>query len=115
MKVRLLPITSLHVSDFDTIEQHCAFPAHGWAGQEADLLLPSGPWQVTCDSNRIFSASRDKTVMMWELHRTSGPSQHFPGHDLVVTGLAVSPGEDQHTPIPQTMISSQFILTIFVC
>lgn len=53
--------------------------------------------KVTCalDSNRIFSASRDKTVMMWELHRTSGPSQHFPGHDLVVTGLAVSPDATQ--------------------
>ncbi|KAM4889534.1 WD repeat-containing protein 31 [Sylvia borin] len=47
------------------------------------------------DSNRVFSASRDKTVMMWELHRTSGPSQHFPGHDLVVTGLAVSPDASQ--------------------
>eukprot|EP00075_Anas_platyrhynchos_P008876 XP_021133218.2 WD repeat-containing protein 31 isoform X2 [Anas platyrhynchos] len=33
--------------------------------------------------------------MMWELHRTSGPSQHFPGHDLVVTGLAVSPDATQ--------------------
>lgn len=118
MKVRLFPITSMHVLDFDVMAQHCAFPAHGWAGQKANLLLPSGPRQVTCalDSNRIFSASRDKTVMMWELHRTSGPSQHFPGHDLVVTGLAVSPGEDQHTPIPQTIISSQFIiLTIFLC
>ncbi|XP_068512832.1 WD repeat-containing protein 31 isoform X1 [Anas acuta] len=51
--------------------------------------------KVTCDSNRIFSASRDKTVMMWELHRISGPSQHFPGHDLVVTGLAVSPDATQ--------------------
>ncbi|NXI61939.1 WDR31 protein, partial [Anseranas semipalmata] len=53
--------------------------------------------KVTCalDSNRVFSASRDKTVMMWELHRTSGPSQHFPGHDLVVTGLAVSPDASQ--------------------
>ncbi|KGL80261.1 WD repeat-containing protein 31, partial [Tinamus guttatus] len=49
--------------------------------------------KVTCapDSNRVFSASRDRTVMMWEFHRTSGPRQHFPGHDLVVTGLAVSP------------------------
>ncbi|NXG55361.1 WDR31 protein, partial [Hemiprocne comata] len=47
------------------------------------------------DSSRVFSASRDKTVMMWELHRTSGPSQHFPGHDLVVTGLAVSPDASQ--------------------
>ncbi|KAM6316019.1 WD repeat-containing protein 31 [Podargus strigoides] len=45
----------------------------------------------TLDSNRVFSASRDKTVMMWELQGTSEPSQHFPGHDLVVTGLAVSP------------------------
>ncbi|XP_042642749.1 WD repeat-containing protein 31 isoform X2 [Tyto alba] len=53
--------------------------------------------EVTCalDSNRVFSASRDKTVMMWEPHRTSGPSQHFPGHDLVVTGLAVSPDASQ--------------------
>ncbi|EMP28378.1 WD repeat-containing protein 31 [Chelonia mydas] len=50
--------------------------------------------KVACvfESNSFFSASRDKTVMMWELHRNSGPSQHFPGHDLVVTGLAVSPG-----------------------
>ncbi|XP_053863093.1 WD repeat-containing protein 31 isoform X2 [Malaclemys terrapin pileata] len=49
--------------------------------------------KVACvfESNIFFSASRDKTVMMWELHRNSGPSQHFPGHDLVVTGLAVSP------------------------
>ena len=74
----------------------------GLAG-EAHRLLPSCPWQVTSalDSNKVFSASRDKTVMMWELHGTSGPSQHFPGHDLVVTGLAVSPGEGQHAPIPQ--------------
>lgn len=35
--------------------------------------------------------------MMWELHGTSGPRQFFPGHELVVTGLAVSPGEEQHT------------------
>ncbi|XP_062447015.1 WD repeat-containing protein 31 [Rhea pennata] len=49
--------------------------------------------KVTCalDSNRVFSASRDKTVMMWELLGTSGPRQRFPGHDLVITGLAVSP------------------------
>ncbi|XP_042691804.1 WD repeat-containing protein 31 [Centrocercus urophasianus] len=49
--------------------------------------------KVTCthDSNRAFSASRDRTVMMWELHGTSGPRQFFPGHELVVTGLAVSP------------------------
>ncbi|XP_027633928.2 WD repeat-containing protein 31 isoform X1 [Falco peregrinus] len=47
------------------------------------------------DSDRVFSASRDKTVMMWELHGTSGPSQRFLGHDLVVTGLAVSPDASQ--------------------
>ncbi|NXT90612.1 WDR31 protein, partial [Anhinga rufa] len=47
------------------------------------------------DSNRVFSASRDKTAMMWELDGTSGPSQCFPGHDLVVTGLAVSPDASQ--------------------
>ncbi|NWR18189.1 WDR31 protein, partial [Emberiza fucata] len=58
------------------------------------------------DSNRVFSASRDKTVMMWELHGPSGPSQHFPGHDLVVTGLAVSPGEGQHIPGPQGLTDS---------
>ncbi|KAM6047565.1 WD repeat-containing protein 31 isoform 1-T1 [Chlamydotis macqueenii] len=47
------------------------------------------------DSNRVFSASRDKSVMMWELHGTSGPSQRFSGHELVVTGLAVSPDASQ--------------------
>lgn len=44
--------------------------------------------------------------MMWELHGTAGPSQHFPGHDLVVTGLAVSPGEGQQTPSPQGLTDS---------
>lgn len=47
------------------------------------------------DSNRVFSASRDKTAMMWELQGTSGPSQRFAAHDLVVTGLAVSPDASQ--------------------
>ncbi|XP_069465921.1 WD repeat-containing protein 31 [Ambystoma mexicanum] len=42
-------------------------------------------------SNRLFSASRDKMVNMWEVHEKSGPSQKFLGHHLVVTGLAVSP------------------------
>uniref|UniRef100_K7FV37 WD repeat domain 31 n=1 Tax=Pelodiscus sinensis TaxID=13735 RepID=K7FV37_PELSI len=53
--------------------------------------------KVACalQSSRIFSASRDKTVMMWERHRSPGPSQRFPGHDLVVTGLAVSPDASQ--------------------
>ncbi|NXX44504.1 WDR31 protein, partial [Tricholaema leucomelas] len=47
------------------------------------------------DSSRVFSASRDKTVLMWELDGTAGPRQHFPGHQLVVTGLAVSPDGSQ--------------------
>ncbi|XP_019365932.1 PREDICTED: WD repeat-containing protein 31 isoform X1 [Gavialis gangeticus] len=53
--------------------------------------------KVACvfESNRFFSASRDKTVMMWELSGNSEPSRHFPGHDLVVTGLAVSPDASQ--------------------
>ncbi|XP_072208955.1 WD repeat-containing protein 31 isoform X2 [Excalfactoria chinensis] len=53
--------------------------------------------KVTCthDSSRVFSASRDRTAMMWELRGTSGPRQRFPGHDLVVTGLAVSPDASQ--------------------
>ncbi|PKU27511.1 wd repeat-containing protein 31 [Limosa lapponica baueri] len=71
-----------------------ALPSHGSPlGEEVNQLLPSHPWQVTSalDSNRVFSASRDKTVMMWEIHGAPGPSQRFPGHDLVVTGLAVSP------------------------
>ncbi|XP_030910341.2 WD repeat-containing protein 31 isoform X2 [Melopsittacus undulatus] len=47
------------------------------------------------DSSRVFSASRDKTAMMWELQGTPGPRQHFAAHDLVVTGLAVSPDASQ--------------------
>ncbi|NWU63772.1 WDR31 protein, partial [Pterocles burchelli] len=46
-------------------------------------------------SSRIFSASRDRTAMMWELHGAAGLSQRFPGHELVVTGLAVSPDGSQ--------------------
>ncbi|KAM9327137.1 WD repeat-containing protein 31 [Gastrophryne carolinensis] len=40
-------------------------------------------------SNRFFSASRDKTVLMWDLHCKAGSSQKFLGHHLIVTGLAV--------------------------
>ncbi|XP_073414398.1 WD repeat-containing protein 31 isoform X6 [Dendrobates tinctorius] len=42
-------------------------------------------------SNRIFSASRDKSVLMWDLHCKTGSAQKFIGHQLIVTGLAVSP------------------------
>lgn len=83
-------------------------PRTAGLGGDAERLLPSCPRQVTSalDSSKVFSASRDKTVMMWELHGTSGPSQHFPGHDLVVTGLAVSPGEEQRAPVPQGFLGN---------
>ena len=97
-----LPATFLLVSGFGTAAAAgaLALPAHSSA---ADRLLPSCPWQVASalDSSRVFSASRDKTVLMWELHGTPGPRQRFPGHDLVVTGLAVSPGEEHRAPVPQ--------------
>ncbi|KAG8447392.1 hypothetical protein GDO86_014749 [Hymenochirus boettgeri] len=50
-------------------------------------------WRLTCvfGSNRFFSASRDKTVLMWDLHGKVDPAQKFLGHHLIVTGLAVSP------------------------
>ncbi|XP_061459587.1 WD repeat-containing protein 31 isoform X3 [Rhineura floridana] len=53
--------------------------------------------KVTClpNSSWLFSASRDKTVLMWGLHGVSGAAQRFSGHDLVVTGLAVSPDSQQ--------------------
>uniref|UniRef100_A0A4W3J1V9 WD repeat domain 31 n=1 Tax=Callorhinchus milii TaxID=7868 RepID=A0A4W3J1V9_CALMI len=49
--------------------------------------------KVACvfQSNRIFSASRDKTALMWDAESKGGPLQEFTGHELVVTGLAVSP------------------------
>ncbi|XP_048414536.1 WD repeat-containing protein 31 isoform X2 [Stegostoma tigrinum] len=56
-------------------------------GHESDVT------KVTClfQSNRIFSASRDKTALMWDMYNKAGPLQEFIGHELVVTGLAVSP------------------------
>lgn len=46
-------------------------------------------------SNRLFSASRDKMAIMWEVHGKPGPAQTFLGHHLVVTGLTVSPDSSQ--------------------
>uniref|UniRef100_A0A8C6RJQ5 WD repeat domain 31 n=1 Tax=Nannospalax galili TaxID=1026970 RepID=A0A8C6RJQ5_NANGA len=43
-------------------------------------------------SSQFFSASRDRTVMMWDLHGSSQPRQQLSGHAMVVTGLAMSPG-----------------------
>ncbi|KAG7481026.1 hypothetical protein MATL_G00062340 [Megalops atlanticus] len=39
----------------------------------------------------IFSASRDKTVLMWDMNSGDGPLKEFCGHELVVNGLAISP------------------------
>ncbi|XP_032759157.1 WD repeat-containing protein 31 isoform X1 [Rattus rattus] len=46
-------------------------------------------------SNQFFSASRDKTVLMWDLQGSSQPRQQLSGHAMVVTGLAVSPDSSQ--------------------
>ncbi|KAM6169392.1 WD repeat-containing protein 31 isoform 2-T2 [Rhynchocyon petersi] len=46
-------------------------------------------------SNQFFSASRDRMVMMWDLHDSSQPKWQFSGHTMVVTGLAVSPDATQ--------------------
>ncbi|XP_060697734.1 WD repeat-containing protein 31 isoform X2 [Hemiscyllium ocellatum] len=56
-------------------------------GHERDVT------KVTClfQSNRIFSASRDKTALMWDMYNKAGPLQEFTGHELMVSGLAVSP------------------------
>lgn len=55
--------------------------------------------QIACvhKSNQFFSASRDRMVMMWDLHGSSQPRQQFSGHAMVVTGLAVSPGKIQQS------------------
>ncbi|XP_017653763.1 WD repeat-containing protein 31 isoform X3 [Nannospalax galili] len=46
-------------------------------------------------SSQFFSASRDRTVMMWDLHGSSQPRQQLSGHAMVVTGLAMSPDSSQ--------------------
>ncbi|KAL4646557.1 WD repeat-containing protein 31 [Arapaima gigas] len=46
-------------------------------------------------SSWILSASRDKTVLMWDLNCGAEPVQEFCGHELVVNGLAVSPDGSQ--------------------
>ncbi|XP_007475071.1 WD repeat-containing protein 31 isoform X1 [Monodelphis domestica] len=53
--------------------------------------------KVACvlGSNQFFSASRDKTAIMWEFNGNLQPAQQFPGHDMVVTGLAVNPDSSQ--------------------
>ncbi|XP_054440898.1 WD repeat-containing protein 31 isoform X3 [Pteronotus mesoamericanus] len=53
--------------------------------------------QIACvrKSKQLFSASRDRTVLMWDLHGSPQPRQQFSGHAMVVTGLAVSPDSSQ--------------------
>ncbi|XP_045152570.1 WD repeat-containing protein 31, partial [Echinops telfairi] len=53
--------------------------------------------KVACihKSSQFFSASRDRTVLMWDLHASSQARQQFSGHAMVVTGLAVSPDSTQ--------------------
>ncbi|KAM4664708.1 WD repeat-containing protein 31 isoform 1-T2 [Discoglossus pictus] len=53
--------------------------------------------KVACvfGSNHFFSASRDKAVLMWDLHGKLGAVQKFFGHHLIVTGLAVKPDSTQ--------------------
>lgn len=64
--------------------------------------------QIACipKSNQFFSASRDKTVLMWDLQGSSQPRQQLSGHAMVVTGLAVSPGKVQLIPC-QHIVDSQ--------
>ncbi|XP_067087247.1 WD repeat-containing protein 31 isoform X1 [Osmerus mordax] len=49
--------------------------------------------KVVCfpGSTWIFSASRDKSVLMWDINQGDEPIQEFCGHELVVNGVAVSP------------------------
>ncbi|XP_053530591.1 WD repeat-containing protein 31 [Ictalurus punctatus] len=42
-------------------------------------------------STWIFSASRDKSVLMWDFTGGPNPIQSFCGHELVVNGVAISP------------------------
>ncbi|XP_063051122.1 WD repeat-containing protein 31 [Engraulis encrasicolus] len=42
-------------------------------------------------STWLFSASRDKCALMWQMGDDAEPVQEFFGHELVVNGLAVSP------------------------
>lgn len=74
------------------------------------LILPPTIGQVVCypGSTWIFSASRDKTVLMWDLNQGDEPIQEFCGHELVVNGVAISPGTHRHTDFfhsPQSHLS----------
>uniref|UniRef100_A0A4W5KWZ2 Uncharacterized protein n=1 Tax=Hucho hucho TaxID=62062 RepID=A0A4W5KWZ2_9TELE len=85
----VLPLHICCRQRFATIPFFCVF---------VDILYliinsPLSLSQVECfpGSTWIFSASRDKSVMMWDLNQGDEPIQEFCGHELVVNGLAVSP------------------------
>lgn len=73
------------------------------------LILHPSVCQVLCypGSTWIFSASRDKTVLMWDLNQGDEPIQEFCGHELVVNGLAVSPGTYVYT---HKLLNSSYLL-----
>ncbi|XP_060763738.1 WD repeat-containing protein 31 isoform X1 [Neoarius graeffei] len=57
---------------------------HGHSKEITKLgCFPGSTW--------IFSASRDKSVLMWDFTGGPNPIQSFCGHELVVNGVAVSP------------------------
>jgi len=64
---------------------------HKWAGHEKEVI------KVACGgvNRELFaSASRDKTVCVWRYSGNcmeTGPSCRYSGHDLVVTGVTLSP------------------------
>uniref|UniRef100_A0A452UZP6 WD repeat domain 31 n=1 Tax=Ursus maritimus TaxID=29073 RepID=A0A452UZP6_URSMA len=74
--------------------------AYNWKTGNAVRRLKGHEREITkiaCihGSSRFFSASRDRTVMMWDLRGPCQPRQQFSGHAMVVTGLAVSPDSSQ--------------------
>ncbi|KAL0979841.1 hypothetical protein UPYG_G00190530 [Umbra pygmaea] len=81
------------------VRLHQAVVVYDWKGGKLCQSFQGHNREVTkveCfpGSTWIFSASRDKTVMMWDLNQGDEPIQEFCGHELVVNGLAVSPGRN---------------------
>ncbi|KPP75774.1 hypothetical protein Z043_104956 [Scleropages formosus] len=63
---------------------------------------------------RILSASRDKTVLMWDVNRGAEAVQEFCGHELVVNGLAISPGELRNPLTPSRLCPGLWTLAEFI-
>lgn len=82
------------------------------------LILPPSFCQVVCypGSTWIFSASRDKTVLMWDLNQGDEPIQEFCGHELVVNGVAISPGTySKHTHTHTLSLFTHLLYQNTVC